>query len=142
MRHSFIAFAFAICASLMAIAAPATAAETMTPKDAWTKIQAGELVLVDVRTQSEWRATGLAPGAVPLTMGTDGFYEELAKITAANPGKTLGLICAAGGRSTRVANELEARGLTGIVDVKAGMTGGIFGSGWLDEGLPVETWAE
>jgi rhodanese-related sulfurtransferase len=97
-------------------------------------------VLVDVRQQSEWRASGVAPGAVTLTMGSNGFYENLEALAAANPGKTIGLICAAGGRSTRVANELEQRGLTNIVDVKAGMMGSMVSNGWIDEGLPVEAW--
>jgi rhodanese-related sulfurtransferase len=137
--HRFLS---AILFAIFAFTAPAMAAENMTPKDAWAKMQAGDVVLVDVRRPSEWRATGLAPGAIPLTMGGDPFYDELENIAAANPGKTLALICAAGGRSTMAALELEKRGLMNVVDVKAGMLGGMLSSGWLDEGLPVVEWKE
>jgi rhodanese-related sulfurtransferase len=140
MHRSFTATLFVLCA--MAFASPGFAAENMTPKDAWAKMQTGELVLVDVRRPAEWRSTGLAPGAIPLTMGGDAFYAELERIASANPGKTLALICAAGGRSTMAAIELEKRGLSDVVDVKAGMLGGMLSSGWLDEGLPVEAWKE
>ena len=122
------------------LAGAAIAAENMTPKDAWAAMQAGKLVLVDVRQQSEWKSTGVAPGAITLTLGSDGFYDLLEGIVAANPGKTLGLICAAGGRSTMAAREMEARGLNTVVDIKEGMRGGMMSSGWIGDGLPVVPW--
>ena len=131
-------FPIVLAASLFL--APAIAAENMTPKDAWSAMQSGKLVLVDVRQQSEWKSTGIAPGAVALTLGSEGFYDKLEDIVAANPGKTLGLICAAGGRSTMAAREMEARGLTNVVDIKEGMRGGMMSSGWIGDGLPVVPW--
>jgi rhodanese-related sulfurtransferase len=98
------------------------------------------LVLVDVRQQSEWQSTGVAPGAIALTLGSKGFYDKLEQIVAANPGKTLGLICAAGGRSTMAAAEMEQRGLKAVVDIEAGMRGGMMSSGWIGDGLPVVPW--
>jgi rhodanese-related sulfurtransferase len=113
------------------------AADKMSVKDAWAKMQNGSLVLVDVRTKSEWRSSGIAPGAITLTMGAENYYEKLEAIAAANPGKTIGLICAAGGRSTRTASELEKRGLSQVVDVKEGMGGGLWNGGWIGADLPV-----
>jgi rhodanese-related sulfurtransferase len=127
-------------ATTFCLATLAQAANDMAPQDAWAAMQNNELVLVDVRQQTEWRASGVAPGAVTLTMGSKGFYEKLDALAAANPGKTIGLICAAGGRSTRVANELEKRGLTNVVDIKAGMMGSMVADGWIESGLPVEPW--
>jgi rhodanese-related sulfurtransferase len=121
---------------------PAAAFEQMMVREAWTAMQENRLILVDVRRQSEWERTGVAPGAVTLTMGADGFYERLETIAAENPGKVIALICASGGRSTIVARELEARGLTRIVDVDEGMIGGVLTSGWLGESLPVVKWED
>jgi rhodanese-related sulfurtransferase len=121
----------------MAMFSTAMAADTMSVEDAWSKMQNGSLVLIDVRTKGEWQESGIAPGAITLTMGVENYYEKLEKIVAENPGKTIGLICAAGGRSTQTAAELEKRGLSQVVDVKQGMGGGIFSAGWIGAGLPV-----
>ncbi|NJR13957.1 MAG: rhodanese-like domain-containing protein [Phyllobacteriaceae bacterium] len=142
MLRPVTAIAAPICAAFLALATPAFAAENMSPADAWARMQANTMVLVDVRQPSEWRSTGIAPGAVTLTMGAPGLYDRLQSLAAANPGKTIGLICAAGGRSTMAARELESRGLSRVVDVKAGMLGGMVASGWLDEGLPVQPWKD
>jgi rhodanese-related sulfurtransferase len=114
----------------------------MMSREAWAAMQENRLILVDVRRQSEWKQTGVAPGAITLTMGSDGFYERLEAIAAENPGKAIGLICAAGGRSTAVARELEARGLKQVVDVDDGMLGGLRSTGWIEAGLPRVPWVE
>ena len=139
MKRLFTLFLPLILAANL-LAGSAIAAQNMTPKEAWSAMQAGEMVLVDVRQPSEWQSTGLAPGAIPLTLGSAGFYEKLEQLVADNPGKTLGLICAAGGRSTMAAREMEQRGLKAVVDVKAGMRGGMMSSGWIGDGLPVVPW--
>lgn len=122
---------------LMALVSATLAADTMSVQDAWAKMQNKTLVLVDVRTKGEWESSGIAPGAITLTMGAQDYYEKLEAIAAANPGKTIGLICAAGGRSTKTASELEKRGLSQVVDVKEGMGGGLFSAGWIAAELPV-----
>jgi rhodanese-related sulfurtransferase len=132
MKRLFIAIA-----CLFAAVSASFAADTMRVQDAWAKMQSGSLVLVDVRTKSEWKSSGIAPGAITLTMGAENYYEKLEAIAAANPGKTIGLICAAGGRSTRTASELEKRGLSQVVDVKEGMGGGMWNGGWIGADLPV-----
>ena len=121
----------------LALVSAGLSAETISVQDAWAKMQNETLVLVDVRTKGEWQSSGIAPGAITLTMGAENYYEKLEAIAASNPGKTIGLICAAGGRSTKTAAELEKRGLSRVVDVKEGMGGGLFTSGWIAAELPV-----
>ncbi len=128
---------FWVIACWLAVCSVSFAAEKMSVQDAWAKMQNGSFVLVDVRTKSEWQSSGIAPGAITLTMGAEDYYEKLVAIAAANPGKTIGLICAAGGRSTKTAAELERRGLSQVVDVKEGMGGSMWGGGWVGAKLPV-----
>lgn len=122
---------------LLAFATSAFAAATLDSASAYKQIQAGKMVLVDVRTESEWRATGVAPGAVTLTMGSKGFAEKLKAVVDANPGKTVALICASGGRSTSVQRQLAKAGVTNTVDIVEGMKGSLLSPGWISRGLPV-----
>jgi rhodanese-related sulfurtransferase len=97
--------------TLIIFCAPAFASEKMAADIAHAEINAGRMVLVDVRTPSEWKATGVAPGAVTLTMGEPGFVEKLKAVVDANPGKRVALICAAGGRSTSVQRQMAKLGI-------------------------------
>jgi rhodanese-related sulfurtransferase len=124
-------------ALLWALTATAFAAQTLDAASAYQQMSAGKMVLVDVRTEKEWRATGVAPGAVTLTMGSSGFAEKLKALVDANPGKTIGLICASGGRSTSVQRQLAKAGITNTVDIAEGMKGTLFSPGWIGRGLPV-----
>ena len=124
-------------ALLWALTATAFAAQTLDAASAYQQMSAGRMVLVDVRTEREWRATGVAPGAVTMTMGSSGFAERLKAVVDANPGKTIALICASGGRSTSVQRQLAKAGITNTVDIVEGMKGSFFSPGWIGRGLPV-----
>ena len=134
IRLALIVMAF--CATLM----PAHAFEEMSAVEAWAMMQDEKMVLVDVRQPQEWKATGIAPGAGPSALREPAFLEKLGQTIAANPGKTVGLICAAGGRSTFVARELEKRGMDNVVDLGEGMIGTWRKKGWVRSGLPVTPW--
>ena len=136
----FFALSLHALAVLFAMTMSAAAVTEMSPNDAHRAMQAGELVMVDVREPTEWRQTGIIPGAATIAMRDPRFLDKLQTVIDAHPGKTIGLICAAGGRSTAIANALEQRGMTNVVDVDAGMLGRFTQKGWIASGLPVEPW--
>lgn len=80
--------------------------------------------LIDVREPEE-HAQGVAPGATLLPMSA--FMEREAELPEEGP---LYIICAAGGRSARVAAYLEQKGIE-AVNVEGGM------GAWAQAGLPV-----
>lgn len=93
---------------------------------AW--MDAGEVVLVDVREQSEWDQARIA-GATLVPMSAF----DPARIPD-HAGKKLVIHCHLGGRSAQVAQHLV---MTGATDAAYNMAGGI--KAWADSGHPVET---
>jgi len=124
---------------LMSITA-SMAAETLSAPAALEKVKASELVLVDVRRPSEWRSSGIASVAIPLSMHEEGFLEGLADIRAANAGKSIALICATGGRTAYLQMELAKRGLGDVIDISEGMFGNGKAVGWIKRGLPLKAY--
>jgi len=113
---------------------------------AWRWVQAGEAVLVDVRTDAEREWVGFVPGAVNVAwkqwpgMGSNAAFDE--QIQAAAQGQKMVLLCRSGVRSIAAAKRatelgLEAynilEGFEGDPDASAqrGRTGG-----WRFHGLP------
>ncbi|MEO1694098.1 MAG: rhodanese-like domain-containing protein [Pseudomonadota bacterium] len=104
-----------------------------------TLVAANKIDLIDIRRPSEWRRSGIAAGATPLTMHTnfDRFLARLRKRQAQNGGRPIALICHGGLRSRRMQNRLARAGLR-VSDVTAGMFGNRRGdTGWVRAGLPV-----
>lgn len=112
----------------------------ISAQEANAQAAAGELVLVDIRTRTEWLQTGIAEPAHAISMHEAGFLEKLGKLRSENPGKPVALICAVGGRSSFMQGELEKRGFSGILDVSEGMMGNEGGPGWIKRGLPLRRW--
>ena len=113
---------------------------------AWQWVQAGEAVLVDVRTDAEREWVGFVPGAVPVAwkqwpgMALNPAFDEQIRTAAGN--KKLALLCRSGVRSIAAAKRatelgLEAynivEGFEGDPDTQAqrGRLGG-----WRHHGLP------
>jgi rhodanese-related sulfurtransferase len=119
----------------------------VTPELAWRWVQAGEAVLVDVRSDAEREWVGFVPGAVGLGwkqwpgMAIDPQFGE--KLKAAVPaGKKAVLLCRSGVRSIAAARRatelgLEAynilEGFEGDADAE-GHRGRL--GGWRQRGLP------
>ncbi len=122
---------FALVLASLLFALPAFAVEMMTPAQVSTEIAAGHVVLIDIRTPAEWAETGVAQSARPIDMTSAGFVTDLNTVIAENPGKKLAFICRSGNRSGQLTAQLEASGLTNIVDVAGGT------KAWIAEGLPV-----
>ncbi|MFW8593363.1 rhodanese-like domain-containing protein [Cribrihabitans neustonicus] len=108
-------------------------------EQAWARVQAGTVLLVDIRRPEEWRATGVPAGSRPIDMRRADFA---AAVRAASGAADLpvALICARGVRSARMVRALAAEGLPTIADVPEGMLGSAAGPGWIARGLPVVPW--
>ena len=128
--------AFAGLLIIVAITA-APAAQTIDAPGALSEVEAGKMVLLDIRSPQEWKDTGIAAVAMPLTMHNSGFLTGFQKIVADNPSKKIGVICATGGRTAWMQAELAKLGLS-VVDVSEGMLGNKFGPGWIARGLAMK----
>ncbi len=146
------ALALAIVLAFSApIIAPTTAAAASKPlvdlsvktegiidaQAAFKKAEAGELLLLDIRSPQEWKETGTGTGAKKISMHQPGFLAKLDALTGNDKSKPVALICATGGRSNWLQGQLVKRGYTNIIDVSEGMLGSSTGPGWLKRGLPV-----
>ena len=132
---------FATIAVMFVVATFAAFAETsiLTAPEASERVASGELVLLDIRTPDEWKETGLADGAWPVSMHTPDFPQQLQEILKRFRPDQIGLICATGGRSSYVRKVLEQNGIHGVSDVSEGMFGNGQADGWIARGLPVIT---
>ncbi len=110
-------------------------------KQTYDLMQQDKLILVDVRTKQEWQQSGIAKGAITISMLDRGFLERIAQIRLDNPDKIIAFICASGRRSSIVQRELVKRGYDRVFSVFGGTTGnGI--DGWIKDGLPIEKYSE
>lgn len=128
--------------ALLLAATPLAAAEKITPRQAQEEIEAGRLVLVDIRTPEEWRETGVPAPATAIDMTSKDFVPKLKMVLAENAGMTIGFICRTGNRSNYLTDVLEKAGLSNIVDVTGGVAGNGRVTGWIAEGLPMKPHCE
>lgn len=119
---------------------PAASPDTLTTAQAHAALRDGLIMLVDIRRPDEWRATGIAQGAVAIDMRRDDFVDAV-RAFRTDPSLPIALICARGVRSRRTFNALRDAGLTNIIDVPEGMLGSRAGPGWIAAGLPMEDWS-
>jgi rhodanese-related sulfurtransferase len=99
----------------------------LTPQQAWDLVHDTDAVLVDVRTEAEWRFVG-----VPA-------LERLARVAGERP---VVLLCRSGQRSVAAAEALTAAGAGPAWNVLDGFEGGLDeqghrgAAGWRAVGLP------
>ena len=107
----------------------------MTPEEISRKVhlrptremlENGEMVVIDIRTETEWRQTGVVPGAKCITFfddfgnyDVDKFLEEYRKV--ADKDTLVGLICRTGSRTRMVTNFLRQNGYNAV-----NLDGGVF----------------
>lgn len=105
----------------------------------------GEISIIDVRAEREWRETGLAQGAVGASIhnprGRDGFIAAALVAVEGDLDRPIATIAETGVRSTRAQAWLVDAGFTRVYNIKEGMFGrydetGV-APGWLERGLPV-----
>jgi len=118
----------------------AAAGEALSAPEAHARNRAGTLVLIDVRSPGEWRATGVPEGAKLVTIhhreGAQGFLRDVLEAAGGDRSRPVALICARGVRSSRGKRFLEANGFTQVIDVPEGMLGRGAAPGWLARKLP------
>lgn len=101
-----------------------------------------KIILVDIRGVDEWKDTGVASIAKPVSIHEPLFLSKLDAITDGAKGKPVAFICATGGRTAWLLKELTSRGYTNLLDVSEGMMGNELGAGWLKLGLPIKRYAD
>ena len=111
----------------------------MSAPDAFSAASNGDLILIDIRSPGEWAQTGVAQGAVALTMHNQAFARQISTLLNANRDKPVALICATGGRTEYVVSFLKQNGFFGVIDVSEGMMGNQRGPGWIARKLPLIT---
>lgn len=119
----------------------------LTPQQAWDLVRDTDAVLVDVRTEAEWRFVGV-PALEQLgrvewvdTAGgrNAGFVEHVVELAGGHP---VVLLCRSGVRSVAAAQALTAAGAGPAYNVLDGFEGGLDEDGhrgavgWKAVGLP------
>jgi rhodanese-related sulfurtransferase len=121
-----------------------THAEVLTPDEARTMAERGELTIIDIRLPVEWERTGLPAGAVAISLQDQtlqprgGFVADVLEALAHDPTRPVALICASGHRSAYARELLLQSGFSRVHDISEGMVGGAYGPGWLARALPTE----
>lgn len=115
------------------------AQSTLSAEEANAQVQAGQMILIDVRTPQEWQQTGVAEGAWPLDMTQPDFGSWLLAAIERNPDRKIAIICRTGNRTGRLMQALAQNGIDGVLDVSEGMAGGPRGTGWIPSSLPITT---
>lgn len=140
-QHQFASLALLL--SLIFFALPAHAdAPLMSAPEAFEKLSSGDLVVLDIRSREEWQDSGVAQGALPISMHEKDFLERLQYVLLEYEPEKIAMICATGGRSAEVTYFLEQNGLSGVADISEGMFGNRNGPGWIKHDLPIVSASE
>lgn len=140
----YLLLALAVLVILLAPAALSAAEKgILSALDAQSRMTAGEILLVDVRSPQEWRQTGVPEGARQVTIhdpkGLPGFVAAMIAEVDGDLDAPVAMICARGNRSTVAQDALRQAGFTQVMNVREGMSGSAAGPGWLQRQLPTET---
>lgn len=110
---------------------------SLSAQDAHIKVQRGEVVLVDVRTPSEWETTGLPQDSIGIPLESRNFMKQMRGAVMGDLDHPVALICRADNCSDTAAKRLRAAGFTSVYNIPEGMTGrdGV-GEGWITQELP------
>jgi rhodanese-related sulfurtransferase len=132
-------------ALLMVIAMPIQAQTNLpsiSASEARELQQTGELVLIDIRQPEEWLESGMAEGAIGVSMmhpeGGQGFLRDVLAAVNGNTDASIALICRTGNRTSQVLPALQRWGFTQARHIPEGMAGSSFGPGWIPSGLPIQ----
>lgn len=113
--------------------------ETLSAKDAYIMVQKGELVLLDVRSPTEWAMTGVPQDSRTASSTAPDFLAQARGAVYGDLDQPVAVICRTGARSADAAKRLEAEGFSTVYDIPEGMAGGsATGEGWLVSGLPTD----
>ena len=108
---------------------------------AFELLQNEKIYLVDIRTKTELKNTGIAKNALFFDVAENGLDSLKIKIDQLQKDskKSIYLICKMGGRSGYAVDQLTHQGVENIYNVNDGMEGNpITGFGWIANGYPTE----
>jgi rhodanese-related sulfurtransferase len=134
-------FVLLMCA-LLSFGAAQAQSLSLTPPEAQTKLQAGELILIDIRTPEEWRDSGTAPNAQRINLqdpnGATGFAVKVLDAVHGDKTAPIAVICRTGSRSSHAQRYLVKQGFSNVFNIPEGMIGSSAGPGWIERGLPMK----
>ena len=120
----------------------------VTPQQAWALQQAGEAVIVDVRTAEERKFVGHVPGTLHVAWATGTSFTRNPRFVRELESKTgksaaIVLLCRSGNRSAQAAEAAAKAGFTHVFNVTEGFEGDLdeagrrgLRNGWRFHGLP------
>lgn len=112
---------------------------TLPADKAFQMSQKGELILIDVRTPSEWAMTGMPRNSVGATLQDGDFVARARGAVYGDLEHPVAVICRSVDCSTRAAQKLVSEGFANVFDVSEGMAGRLGASdGWIKRGLPTD----
>ncbi|TKZ15880.1 rhodanese-like domain-containing protein [Shimia litoralis] len=138
-RRRALAFLTVLPAQVLVTTAMAQSRDVWTAVEAFDALLQDRIRLLDIRTSEEWRETGVAQGAWPVSLHDERFPERLFAARDLAETRAVALICATGGRSGAVLSNLRKSGYDSFIDVSDGMLGSRQGPGWIKAGLPTVT---
>jgi rhodanese-related sulfurtransferase len=103
-------------------------ADSLTPQQAWALHQAGEVVLVDVRTAEERKFVGHVPDTIHVAWATGTSFTRNPRFVRELEAKTgrdaaVVLLCRSGNRSAQAAQAAEKAGFVHVFNVLEGFEG-------------------
>jgi rhodanese-related sulfurtransferase len=139
MSISRLVIAFAVLLTLVSPGAHAEAGlpPILSAPEARQAQLEGRILLVDIRSPGEWRKTGVAAGALTITVHRRDFAGALLVAAGGDYARPIAIICATGGRTALARRYLISMGFSAVADVSEGMLGSARGPGWIRRGLPV-----
>lgn len=117
------------------VAAAKAQVENLGVEEVAKELEAGDVVLVDLREPAEREQNGTIPGAIHVPRGMLEFHADASTpyhMEALDSSKRVILHCAAGGRSALAALTLQQLGYTNVAHLDGGITA------WAEAGRAVE----
>jgi len=112
---------------------PKSTVSLIDPATAHERVRKKDIILVDVRTEDEWRS-GIARGAHTVTLGSPRMVDTIYGLLKEDASKPVAVICRSGMRSGRAAKQLADAGFTNVHNVRGGMMA------WTAANLPVQAY--
>lgn len=136
MRRKFLTL---VCATIGLGSSALADIETLSADTAFQMSQKGELILIDVRTPSEWAMTGMPRDSVGAPLQDIDFVARARGAVFGDLEHPVAVICKSGNRSTSAAQKLVSEGFAHVFNVTEGMAGHLGADdGWIKRGLPTD----
>ena len=129
---------------LLVFISNAALSENISPSEADILSKSNIIMIIDVRNKSEWKETGIIPGANlvqmlnPIFKIRKDFVKEIIEVLGPDKTISAAIICKSGGRSSATVAILNDNGYVNIKNIVEGMVGDEKETGWISRGLAIE----